>query len=96
MRQLIFSPQAEEDIDEIYDFTDENWGFGQAESYTSKILSVCRSLTHGNPRGRSINRLRRGYALIQSGSHFIIYQQSYDEVLIVRILHKRMNIRKHI
>jgi len=40
---LIFSPQAEEDIDEIYDFTDENWGFEQAEATRQKFY---RSADH--------------------------------------------------
>jgi toxin ParE1/3/4 len=31
MKTIVFAPAAAADIDEIFDYTEENWGYQQAE-----------------------------------------------------------------
>lgn len=59
MRTLVFSPKAEADIDEIYDFTEEHWGFEKAEAYTFELRDVCRLLAEGNRSGRMLPDIKR-------------------------------------
>ncbi|WP_429524115.1 type II toxin-antitoxin system RelE/ParE family toxin [Paraburkholderia youngii] len=37
MKALVFSPAAEEDLDNIWDYSVENWGQRQAERYIRMI-----------------------------------------------------------
>lgn len=41
MRQLVFSPAALRDIEDIWGYTAAKWGLKQAEHYTDTIQSRC-------------------------------------------------------
>lgn len=44
MKTLAFSPNAAVDLDEIYDYTEDQWGPEQAETYVAKLEQACSSL----------------------------------------------------
>lgn len=96
MKALIFSPKAVADIDDIYDYTDATWGYDQAEDYTFGIRDFCRVLATGERSGRKIDGIKRGYLVLAYKSHFIIYRETSTIISIVRILHQRMNIARHL
>ncbi|MGK9053244.1 type II toxin-antitoxin system RelE/ParE family toxin [Xaviernesmea oryzae] len=96
MKTLIFAPKAIADIDRIYDYTEEKWGSDQAEDYTFGIRDFCNGLAAGEKAGRSIEAIKSGYRSLPYKSHFIIFRQTAARVIIVRILHQRMNIARHL
>ncbi|WFU01462.1 type II toxin-antitoxin system RelE/ParE family toxin [Rhizobium sp. CB3171] len=103
MKKLIFSPKAASDIDQIYDYTEEKWGYQQAEDYVFAMRDRCHALLNGTARGRKVGGIRSDYLALAYGSHFIIYKdgvQIYKDgvqtLTIVRILHRRMNIGAHL
>ena len=96
MKALAFSPAAADDIDRIYDYTEEKWGHGQAEDYVFTLQDYCEALTAQTKRGRKIIGLRSGYAALAFRSHFIIYAETEEVLTVVRILHRRMNIVAHL
>lgn len=96
MKALIFTPRATADIDSIYDYTEETWGSGQAEEYTFGIRDFCKSLSAGERRGRKIDDVRCGYQSLSYKYHFIIYRETSNRITVIRILHQRMNISRHL
>ncbi|MCK9509999.1 MAG: type II toxin-antitoxin system RelE/ParE family toxin [Pigmentiphaga sp.] len=44
MKAVAFSPAAEADLGEIWDYTADRWGPGQADSYTDAIRDTCHAL----------------------------------------------------
>lgn len=96
MKSSIYSPRAARDLDEIYDFTEANWGFQQAENYIFQIRDCCRSLSAGGNLGRPATRIKHGYLMIRCGSHFIVYKADATTITIIRILQQRMNITAHL
>ncbi|CDN55973.1 Plasmid stabilization system protein [Neorhizobium galegae bv. officinalis bv. officinalis str. HAMBI 1141] len=96
MKTLIFAPKATADIDHIYDYTDETWGYNQAEEYTFGIRDFCRALSLGERSGRKIDQIKRGYRALAYGSHFIVYRETPTTISIIRVLHQRMNIGGHL
>ena len=52
MKKLVFSPKAASDIDQIYDYTEEKWGYEQAEDYVFTLCDRCHALVKGIARGR--------------------------------------------
>jgi toxin ParE1/3/4 len=96
MKRLIFSPKAAFDIDQIYDYTEEKWGYEQAEDYVFTIRDHCRALVEGTKRGRKIGSIKPDYLALVSGSHFIVYKDGAQTVTIIRILHRRMNVGAHL
>ncbi|MBZ5760816.1 MULTISPECIES: type II toxin-antitoxin system RelE/ParE family toxin [Rhizobium] len=72
MKRLVYSPKAAGDLDEIYDYTEANWGFQQAEDYVLEIRACCEAVSTGAKFGLLAARIKHGYFLIRSGAHFIV------------------------
>lgn len=96
MTDLIFSPAAQNDIEGIYDYTAQQWGAAQAEHYVGALRDICHGLAQGKQQGRDIGHVRVGYRKKASGSHFIFYRESSAGIEIVRVLHRRMDLTRHL
>ncbi|MBT9370678.1 type II toxin-antitoxin system RelE/ParE family toxin [Rhizobium sp. CSW-27] len=96
MKTLIISPRAADDIDEIYDYTEARWGQDQAEDYTFGIRQALQDVCRGTKKGRSINHIRKGAMSLSFRSHYLIYQEKAASLILIRILHQRMNIGHHL
>lgn len=94
MKSLAFSPAAKADIDDIWDYSAENWGPDQADRYTDEIRDSCHTLITGRKRGRPVE-VRPGYLRLSTGSHVIYYQDHGDRLNVIRILHGRMTPERH-
>lgn len=95
-RSIVFTPRAIDDIDHIYDYTETQWGIEQAEKYIFELRSACHSLA-GTPRpGRSAAAIRRHYFVLGCGSHNIFFREDNARIVIVRILHNRMDPGRHL
>jgi len=96
MMKLIFSPLAAADIDQIYDYTETNWGWKQAEDYVFGMRDACEALSQGLKRGKTLENIAPGYEALPFQSHFIIYRYEAQSIVIIRILHRRMNLSAHL
>lgn len=93
MSGYILSPRARDDLDSIWDYTEETWGIDQAERYVRDIHMACEALASGRKQGRSAEEVRPGYRKLAVGAHFLFYRMTPDgETDIVRILHQSMDI----
>lgn len=95
MKALAFSPAAEADIDGIWDYSAENWGPDQADRYTDEIRDACQALASGRKRGRAAD-VRRGYLKLTTGSHMIYFRDNGDRLEIIRILHNKQDVERHL
>jgi toxin ParE1/3/4 len=72
-----------------------DFGVRQTEQYYNS-LKKCLELLGKNPKmGIDAFDVQVGYRRFQHQSHVIFYRIHSDGVIIVRILHKRMDIDKH-
>jgi toxin ParE1/3/4 len=46
--------------------------------------------------GRDVNHIRPGYRKIETASHSIFYRKAQDGMLIVPVLHQRMDFERHL
>ena len=92
MRRLGYTPRAETDLAEIWWFTAERWDIEQADAYIDQILSTCRRLSDGTLPGKSADGIQLGLRSRAAGAHVVFYRESADEVLLIRILHQRMDV----
>lgn len=72
------------------------WGQAQAERETRGIQAACESLDAGTEEGRSAEDIRAGYRKLAIGSPTIYFRPRPDEVEIVRILHRRIDVARRI
>jgi len=91
------TPKAAADIDSIWDFSAERWGIGQADIYVREIAEAFVPLANGAVTARSATDIRRDYWRHNIGSHIIFFRRSAAQrIVIVRILHQRMDADRHL
>jgi toxin ParE1/3/4 len=88
--------KAHADLEVIWRYTFEKWSLAQADDYYRQIFDCFSKLADGTKRGRKIEGVWSRYQALPCQSHFIIYTESDRAVVIIRILHKRMNIGRHL
>ena len=93
---LQLSPKAEQDFVDILRYTGETWGETQFLVYRDKIHEALQTL-RSNPRlGHRRSDLPATHQAFLVGSHIIVYRMRGDTVAVMRILHQRMSLGKHI
>ncbi|MCZ3379411.1 type II toxin-antitoxin system RelE/ParE family toxin [Rhizobium sp. AG207R] len=94
-RKCGLSPLAVADLEGIWRYTVENWSVRQAEIYHAEIVAAFEGLASGEKIGRATD-IRDGYFKYAVGSHVIYYLLRDGEVAIIRILHRRMDVGRHL
>jgi toxin ParE1/3/4 len=94
--RFVLTPRAQTDLDEIWDYTVERWGFDQAEIYTRQLWTDITTVADRPSLGRDCSEVRVGYRKYASGSHVLFYRLTTDGIDVVRILHERMDYERHI
>ncbi|UQB42143.1 type II toxin-antitoxin system RelE/ParE family toxin [Thiomicrospira microaerophila] len=94
--KIEFKPKAQQDLSDIWDYTCQQWGTVQAETYIRNIWQTIESLKSSYNPSQNIDFVRAGYRKIQSGSHVIFFKQALDTITVIRILHQQMDITKHL
>lgn len=94
--RVLYRPAALDDLDRIYGATLATWGSAQAEHYLSQLrAAVERVVEHvvEHPRSGRIHEVAANeYRAVRSGRHLIFYRLDADAIVVVRILHDRMDI----
>lgn len=88
------SQEADNDLDEIYDYTAEQFGMEQAIKYLMGFETVFGNLCSNPQLGRKRNEIRKGLRSISNESHTVFYRILADRIRIVRILHASRDIVK--
>jgi len=85
------SQAAAQDLEEILDRSIVDFGPIQTERYFES-LNRCLGLLGENPgMGSTADEIRPGYRRFGHQSHVIFYRTVGDHILVVRVLHKRMD-----
>jgi toxin ParE1/3/4 len=95
MKILAFSPAAQADIEDIWNYSTANWGPDQADHYTDEIRDTCQAIANGERRGRAVD-VRPGYLKISTGSHVVYFRNRKDRLEIIRILHGKQDVDRHL
>lgn len=97
MSRYLLSPAARADLDDIFDYTAQQWGLDQAETYVRGLQHAIERAAADPRIGRSCDEIRPGYRKLVAGSHTLYYRLTGDGVVdVVRILHQRMDVDRHI
>ncbi len=91
MLKLLRTPEAEQDLLDIWLHSFETWGAQQADRYLQNLDQGMQQLTRTPNLGKPRDAARRGYRSLQIGRHVIYYRVLLDAIDVVRILHDRMD-----
>ena len=90
------SPRARADFIVILRFTGETWGHAQLVVYRDKINDALMALSHNPQLGHCRDDLPPTHLVYPVVSHLIVYRPGKDSLGVVRILHQRMILSRHI
>jgi toxin ParE1/3/4 len=94
--RLILSPRAQTDLDDIWEYTIGRWGIRQAE-IDIRLAKTATDAVAADPKvGRNCDDIRPGYRKCPVGSHVLFYRATATAVVVVRILHRRMDVERHL
>ena len=94
--QFKLSPKARQDFIDILRYTGETWGENQLLTYRDKINDALQAIGHNPQLGHRRDDLPSTHQAYLVGSHVIVYRTREDSVAVVRILHQRMSLAKHV
>lgn len=93
MRPFSLSVAAKADLRDIALFTEQRWGKQQRNIYLKQFDDAFWLLAKSPGIGKACDEIRAGYRKFLQGSHVIFYQQTgSQQIKIIRILHKSMDI----
>lgn len=96
MSRFRLSPLAQTDLEDIWDYTFKRWDGDQAEHYVQQIRQTIEQLAGMPKLGRVCDDVREGYRKYPVGSHIVFFRVRPDHIDVIRILHNRMDIDRHL
>lgn len=97
MAKFFLSKKAVQDLSKIWDYTFEVWSENQADKYYELLIETCQEICKSPDMGKNLDEIEKNVLGFKVGKHVIFYQQiKPKEILILRILHERMDLKKRI
>ena len=93
---LILSPQAEMDLTDVLQYTLETWGEAQMHAYGAVLDKALLTLKENPQIGHPRPELSAEHRTFPAGRHIIVYRVTDSAIYVSRILHERMDIRRHV
>jgi len=95
MAAYSLSGKAVSDLDGIYEYTILNFGLEQAQTYLLGLHERFQILADNPGVGRSASQLAPELRRHEYQSHVVFYIPKKKGALIVRVLHARMDAKRH-
>ncbi|GAA5130394.1 type II toxin-antitoxin system RelE/ParE family toxin [Thalassotalea piscium] len=97
MEKLVLSAKAKSDLIKIARYTQLTWGTTQRNDYLKILDSTFRLLAEEPELGINCDYIKEGYSKYPQASHVIYYKEhKVNQILIVRVLHKSMDVNSAI
>lgn len=90
------SSKAAADLDGIYEYTILHFGLEQARVYLLGLHERFQMLAEQPTHGRKAEELAPGLRRLGYQSHMIFYLPKDNGIRIVRVLHQRMDVTRHL
>ncbi len=96
MLRVVQSALAEQDLVDIWVYTAEQWSFEQADNYLEVLVSGLERLIEHPQLGIARDDLRSGYRALTINQHIAFYRVNSEDVEIIRVLHKSVDMTRHL
>lgn len=96
MAKYILSPQAQNSLQDIRDYTLEHFGKLQTTAYLEMLQKHMKDLAATPTRGKERDEIRAGYYSSFIGSHTIYYRIVDTYIEVIDVLHQSMEPMRHL
>jgi len=91
-----FTDKAERDLESIIDYTVQEWGASQANTYLDGLELRAQLLAENPDLGMARETLFGGLLSFPYETHILYYKKHARGIVIVRVLHQHMDPVKHL
>jgi toxin ParE1/3/4 len=95
-RRLELTEIARADLKSIRRYSIRTWGEDRTSQYMGAIRETLKAVVRGTVPARNRDDLRPGLQMATSGRHCIFFEANESRVLVVRVLHDRMDYVRHL
>lgn len=96
MAEYRLTPAAERDLETIWNYTANQWGFEQANLYIDALTAAFAKLAQAPEHAPSCQHIRPGYRRWSIERHVIYLRKTEYGIAVVRVLHNRMDVLRYI
>ncbi|AEM47020.1 plasmid stabilization system [Acidithiobacillus ferrivorans SS3] len=96
MAEFRLTPAALRDLEGIWRYTAQQWGVAQAERYLDALNASFEDLAHAPLSAPACDDIRPGYRRHGVERHAVYYRVEAVTVIVVRVLHERMDAPRHL
>lgn len=96
MRKIHQQTKAKIDLKKIWKYSFKKHGENQADKYFDELELGFQSIEENPHIGVACDYIRSGYRQLEVNEHYIFYRLSNTKIHIIRVLHKKMKLKKHI
>jgi toxin ParE1/3/4 len=94
--KVVIRPKAQRDLKEIWSYTLKTWSREQANRYLSTINAAIGELRQRPELGRPCDDVSPGLLRRKVERHVIYFRHLQENLLVVRVLHERMQVKAHV
>jgi len=95
MPNFTFTPEALDDLNKMVKYTVSEWGKPQAHTYVDGLKLASNRLADQPSLGKNRPELARELYSFPYASHILFYTETLKGIIIIRVLHKSMDISQH-
>ena len=96
MAEYRLTPAAEGDLEAIWTYTLQQWSAEQADRYIDTLTAAFAELAQSPKSAPACDQIRPGYRRRSIGRHMIYFRLTTYGIVVVRILHDRMDAPRHL
>ncbi len=91
MIKILKTPEAEQDLLEIWEYTAIKWGATKAGQYLGELNACLEEIRHGRKLLRPLSPLKQQLQFARCGHH-VIFFWAEENLTIIAVLHERMSL----
>ena len=88
--------KAVADLSDIWNYTFDAWSEKQADKYYLMLLNTCKEVAKKPELGKKYASVHPALLGYKADQHIIFYTAAEKEIVIVRILHNRMDLKSRL
>ena len=96
MAEFRLTPAAERDLEAIWRYTQQQWSVEQADRYTDILTAAFAILAQLPKSASACEHIRHGYRSRRIERHVIYFRITDYGIAIVRVLHERTDVPRHL
>ena len=91
MNKFTLTPDAEDDLNDIWLYTYKEWGEKQADTYLDKLGATFQNISDGEVISKSHHSINPDLETVHCEHHFIFFLK-WEAPVVIAIFHERMDL----